>query len=200
MAASLPLLYALKRRLLLAWQDVHAALVLRKLAKALADGHCATAALRESLKHFRAHIRRRRESLACRRVCLAHATQRRQRRSLVAWRDVVAGEGERRRKAQAANRIVCARICARAAAAWSDYVARRRRKRERILEARQAFRAQVLQEGARRWLRAGTEALRWRQERALDDYNQRSSLIFTLVARIALHWLALTRSRKAQVC
>ena len=34
-----------------------------------------------------------------------------------------------------------------------------------MTQAKQSFREHVLQEGARRWVRAGTEVLRWRQAR-----------------------------------
>ena len=37
------------------------------------------------------------------------------------------------------------------------------------------------------------------QERALDDYTQKRTHIFALVARIGTHWLARTRSRRTQV-
>ena len=51
-----PLHVAVKRRLVQAWQDVHARLVLNKLAMARAAGHHATVRFKGTLQRFRAHL------------------------------------------------------------------------------------------------------------------------------------------------
>ena len=197
-AAAEPLQMGAKRRLVLAWQDVHAACVLRKLDLARGAGLYATALFRRTLACLRARLQYIRAKRHGQRASEKHYRAALTSRILYAWTDTLKGETARRRRVAAALRLWRDTTARSVVVAWTEYVAGRREKMTRQQDALHVCRLHLLREGSRRWIRAGTEALRWRQGLALEDYSQRQSHVFSRVARIATHWLALTRARRTQ--
>eukprot|EP00960_Hanusia_phi_P045039 756995-Hanusia_phi.AAC.1 len=107
--------------------------------------------------------------------------------------------GEQLAKLQQTVRETHSRAAARQAlTAIKVFVCYKREKRSKERAALEDRRKRFLRDGAARWIKAGTQEIRYKHEKALSSHMEKSSKAYARAASIAKHWLALTLSRRSQ--